>query len=114
MASSPAIGRDGSVYLGSHDGKLYSISANGTVRWTLATGGYVTSSPAIGADGTIYVGSWDGLLYAVSSTCGGLNDGPWPMAGRSPSRMANAAFPTPPPGASSGQAGAGETGKPRQ
>src|SRR5208337_243194 len=57
--SSPAIGSDGTVYIGSNDGKLYAVSNNGTsasTKWTYATGGPITSSPAIGSDGTVYIG----------------------------------------------------------
>ncbi|MFD0681642.1 MULTISPECIES: beta-alanine-activating enzyme beta-propeller domain-containing protein [unclassified Paenibacillus] len=63
--SSPAIGTDGTVYVGSNDGKLYAVNKNGTKKWEFVTGDQVTSSPAIGADGTIYVGSDDKKLYAI-------------------------------------------------
>ena len=63
--SSPAIGGDGNIYVGSNDDKLYSINADGSLKWSFTTGGDVESSPAIGADGTIYVGSHDGKLYAI-------------------------------------------------
>ena len=63
--SSPAIGADGTIYVGSADGNLYAINLNGTLKWTYSTGS-VDSSPAIGADGTIYVGSADGNLYAIN------------------------------------------------
>ncbi|MEI7899839.1 MAG: PQQ-binding-like beta-propeller repeat protein [bacterium] len=64
--SSPAVGRDGTVYVGSLDHKLYAIAADGTKLWEYGTGDDVFSSPAIGACGTIYVGSDDGLLYAIN------------------------------------------------
>jgi outer membrane protein assembly factor BamB len=68
--SSPAIGADGTVYVGSYGGKLYAISppANGTtgvLKWSFTAGNDVSSSPAIGADGTVYVASYDGRLYAI-------------------------------------------------
>jgi len=56
--SSPAIGADGTIYVGSYDFNLYAINPDGTQKWAFPTGGMpVASSPAIGADGTIYVGS---------------------------------------------------------
>ena len=55
--SSPAIGADGTIYVGSDDHKLYAVNPNGTQKWAFNTGIAVDSSPAIGADGTIYVGS---------------------------------------------------------
>jgi len=64
--SSPAIGSDGTVYVGSYDDKLYAINKNGALKWTYVTGGDIYSSPAIGADGTIYVGSNDGKIYAIN------------------------------------------------
>jgi len=62
--SSPAIGADGTIYVGSD--KLYAINPNGTKKWAYATGDYINSSPAIGADGKIYVGSNDRNLYAIN------------------------------------------------
>jgi len=64
--SSPAIGADGTIYVGSIDNNLYAINPDGTLKWSFTTGDMVFSSPAIGADGTIYVGSFDGKLYAIT------------------------------------------------
>jgi outer membrane protein assembly factor BamB len=64
--SSPAIGADGTIYVGSTDFNLHAINPNGTLKWKYATGNEIVSSPAIGVDGTIYVGSYDGYLYAVN------------------------------------------------
>ena len=65
MWSSPAIGSDGTIYVGSRDDNLYAFYQVGTLKWTFQTGDYVFSSPAIGSDGTIYVGSGDSKLYAI-------------------------------------------------
>ena len=60
---SPAIGSDGTVYVGSLDDKLYAINPKSGVKlWEFETGDIVESSPAIGSDGTVYVGSWDNKL----------------------------------------------------
>lgn len=64
--SSPAIGADGTIYVGSHDGYLYAINPEGTKEWRFNTDNKIYSSPAIGADGTIYVGSLDSHLYAIN------------------------------------------------
>ena len=64
--SSPAIGTDGSVYIGSNDNKLHAFNSDGTIKWTFTAGNWVDSSPAIATDGTIYVGSWDNKLYALN------------------------------------------------
>ena len=91
VQSSPAIGEDGVLYIGSGDKSLYAINPDGTKKWSYATGkstcmllsvthmhlifspanprhihtgGAITSSPAIGADGVVYIGSslW---FYAI-------------------------------------------------
>ena len=64
--SSPAIGSDGTIYVGSWDYSLYAINPDGSLKWSYPTGGCVYSSPAIGSDGTIYVGSEDYSLYAIN------------------------------------------------
>jgi outer membrane protein assembly factor BamB len=64
--SSPAIGADGTIYVGSNDTNLYAINPDGIQKWQFDTGLHITSSPSIGADGTIYIGSWDNKLYAIN------------------------------------------------
>ena len=74
VSSSPAIGADGTVFVGSADGYLYALSpADGSCKWQFLTGGKVRSSPAIGVDGTVYVGSDDQKLYAINPTTGKPN-----------------------------------------
>ena len=54
IESSPAIGANGTVYVGSDDGWLYAVNGStGTKIWEFETGGWINSSPAIGANGTI-------------------------------------------------------------
>jgi outer membrane protein assembly factor BamB len=65
VISSPAIDKDGIIYIGSYDWYLMAVYPNGTEKWRFWTEGGVSSSPAIAADGTIYVGSNDGNLYAI-------------------------------------------------
>ena len=64
--SSPALGIDGTIYIGSWDQKLYAIYPNGTKKWEFTTNGGVVSSAAIDGNGIIYVGSEDGNLYAIN------------------------------------------------
>jgi len=69
--SSPAIGKDGTVYAGSTEGYFYAFDPSGTVKWSvrlggLEAGGVMSPSPALGADGTIYVGSHDNNVYALN------------------------------------------------
>ena len=66
VSSSPTIGTDGTIYVGSRDDNLYAINPNGSKKWAFKTANGVYSSPAIGSDGTIYVGSYDNNLYAIN------------------------------------------------
>ncbi len=65
-ATQPAIGRDGSIYVGSTNGLIKAFHPDCTLNWTFTTGGPIYSSPAIGHDGVIYVGSDDGRVYALN------------------------------------------------
>ena len=86
MKSSPAIGSDGTVYVGSRDFKLYAINGKSGVKlWEFKMGGAVWSSPAIGSDGTVYVGEGGrggNKLYAIKTESLGLAKSPWPMRGQ--------------------------------
>ena len=75
IASSPAIGPDGTIYVGAgwfyggaSDSCLYAVNPDGSLKWCFKTGHGVFSSPAVGPDGTIYVGSLDGRLYAIEDS----------------------------------------------
>jgi outer membrane protein assembly factor BamB len=69
--SSPAIGADGTVYVGSVDKKIYALDGKtGAKKWEFKTGGAVFASPAIGSDGTVYVGSVDKKVYALDGKTG--------------------------------------------
>lgn len=65
ICSSPCIGADGKVYIGSDDSKLYAINPQGNLVWSYKCGDFIKSSPVIGLDGIIYVGCSDGILYSV-------------------------------------------------
>jgi hypothetical protein len=73
--TSPAIGSDGTVYIGSpqlsfDDNGFYALSGKTGVKlWEFETG-WGQSSPAIGSDGTVYVGSYDKKLYAINGKSG--------------------------------------------
>ena len=67
--SSPAIGADGTVYVGSFDGNLYAIrdlGTSGVLEWLFHTRGWIDGSPTVDGCGTIYVGSRDSTLYAIN------------------------------------------------
>jgi outer membrane protein assembly factor BamB len=64
--SSPSVGGDDTIYIGSWDNYLHAIKPDGKRKWRFKTSGQVRSSAAIGSDGTIYVGSDDANLYAIN------------------------------------------------
>ena len=96
MRSSPAIGDDSTVYVGSSDNKVYALDEKtGKTKWTFPTGGWVYSSPAIGTDGTLYIGSNDNQVYALKTDSGGLANSAWPMRGQNLQHTSRAARVTP-------------------
>jgi outer membrane protein assembly factor BamB len=65
--SSPAIGSDGTLYVGSDNFHVYALDpANGAIIWVEPTRDEVKSSPAVASDGTISIGSNDGSLYVFN------------------------------------------------
>ena len=75
--SSPAVGADGTIFVGveidstPQDGLLQAVNGkDGSIKWTFRTRQWVDSAPAIGADGTVYFGCWNGNLYAVNGATG--------------------------------------------
>lgn len=67
VKSSPAIGADGTIYVGSDKEDVFAVNpTTGAIAWQYPTRGPVRSSPAIAADGTIYIGSADGNLYRLN------------------------------------------------
>ena len=67
ITSSPAIDKNGTIYFGSLDKNIYSLSKKGALQWTYTTQDEVHSSPAIGSNGLLYIGSSDGYLYAIGA-----------------------------------------------
>ncbi len=57
--SSPAIGLDGTLYVGGYDTHVYALNPDGTILWTYPAQRWISSSPAVGADGTVYIGTTD-------------------------------------------------------
>jgi len=64
IKSSPCVGPDGIVYVGSDDRKVYALK-DGRKLWEFKTGGEIFSSPCIGPDGIVYIGSDDHKVYAL-------------------------------------------------
>jgi len=75
IASPPALGGAGTVYVPSGDGLVYAIRTDGTLAWRYETEGHggpgegslgMTSSAVVGGDGTVYVASQDSYVYALT------------------------------------------------
>lgn len=66
--SSPAVGPDGTIYVGSADA-LYAISPDGQLRWSAPLDDFSISSPAVGRT-MVYSGSTSGTLYAFALETG--------------------------------------------
>ncbi len=69
--ASPAMGPDGSVYVGSEDGLFYALSSGGGLKWVFTAGDWIDSTAAV-HEGTVYFGSWDNYLYALDAATGAL------------------------------------------
>lgn len=65
ITSSPAIGSDGTIVVGSHDGMVHVVQPNGNVRWKQTTGDVVFGSAAVDLQGNVLVGSGDDHLYKL-------------------------------------------------
>jgi outer membrane protein assembly factor BamB len=67
IESSPAVGSDGTILIGSYDNNIYAITSAGALSWTYETADDVYSSPAIDELGNVYVGSKDNAFRALTS-----------------------------------------------
>ena len=68
--TSPVIGADGTIYLGTAGGYIYAFQSarvNSTTKWVYKTDGSIKTQVAIGSDGTLYFGSTDKNLYAITT-----------------------------------------------
>ncbi len=68
--SSPVVGGDGTVYIGSADRNFYALNSDGTERWRFETGEIIDSSALLDDQGRVYFGSGDGHLYALDAQTG--------------------------------------------
>ena len=66
VLSSPAIGPDNVIYVGSQDRNLYAINPDGTEKWKFTAAQGILKPPAIADDGTIYAVDNNGTLCALN------------------------------------------------
>lgn len=65
--STPVIGADDKIYVGSSDKRFYAIDPNeGKILWSRELGGIIDSAACIGKDGTVYVPAGDGQVHAYN------------------------------------------------
>lgn len=75
MRSSPVLGLDGSLYVGSNDAKIYAFDtvvsnsvSKGTVKWVSnKTTGAIQTTPILGPDGTLYFGDNGNNFHAYET-----------------------------------------------
>lgn len=69
--TAPAIGNDGTIYVGSFGGTLgaeqylYAINSDGNLKWKFPARTGI-GAPSLGQDGTIFACGQDGYLYAIN------------------------------------------------
>jgi outer membrane protein assembly factor BamB len=68
--SSPVLGGDGSLYVGSADRYFYALDAAGKLRWKNLTGEIIDSAALVDDSGGVFVGSGDGHLHAWDAASG--------------------------------------------
>lgn len=68
--SSPVIGGDGTVYIGSADNVFYALNPDGSLKWHFVTGNIIDSSALLDDKGRVYFGSGDGTVYALDQQTG--------------------------------------------
>ncbi len=71
--ATPAIGADGTIYVGSNNDFFYAINPDGTEKWSAEYGTWTASATAIGPDGTVYFSgetATGGVLIAFNPTDG--------------------------------------------
>ena len=53
------------MVFGSRDDRLYAVTVEGRLKWSVVLDADVDGTPALGPDGTIYVGADDQALHAL-------------------------------------------------
>lgn len=70
IASMPAVCEEG-VFLGTLDGRVLCVDADGELKWEVTVGGAVKSTP-IPDGGRVYLGSSDGFVYCLDAADGSM------------------------------------------
>jgi len=70
LYGSPAVGPDGTVYVGSQDDRLYAVTREGRIRWSTSLGADVDCAPSVDDDGTVLAGADGGAIVALEGASG--------------------------------------------
>jgi outer membrane protein assembly factor BamB len=70
--SSPVVGADGTIYVGSADRTFYALGHDGSLKWKLLTGEIIDSAALLDDRGRVYFGSGDGIFRALDAASGAL------------------------------------------
>lgn len=65
LDSAPAVGPDGTVYVGDEARRCLAIDPQGQLRFSFISGGAVRAAPALRSDGIVLFAAYDGVLYAL-------------------------------------------------
>lgn len=72
-STTPAVAKDGTIYIADNNGWLYAFTDNGTQKWAKQlTTSAISSGPVIDEDGYIFVGATDNKVYKVNPTDGNV------------------------------------------
>ena len=68
IEASPAIGKDGTIYVATHEGYLYAFTPDGEEKWKIFLGKYISSLAIDESGTTVYAGTVDNeKIYAINS-----------------------------------------------
>jgi len=70
VSSSPVIDNDGTVYVGSEDGKVYAVDPGGNELWSKSLGAGVFAAPCIGTENHLFVTCKNNKVYALNKANG--------------------------------------------
>jgi len=72
--ATPAVGKDGTVFVGTFAGSMYAVNPSGDVVWqcTPTDAGEIKASPAVGPDSTVYFATRNGRLYRLNPKDGSV------------------------------------------
>jgi outer membrane protein assembly factor BamB len=67
IPGAPALGGDGTIYIGSSNGALHAIGPDGASRWSYPSNGWARAMPVVSGT-TVYGGTETGALFALNAS----------------------------------------------